>query len=142
MIADAIHRVGDIVDGMTAPDHGPMCSESATWESPDNPDARVVPVRVSDEMRGLMMGPEGWKIQTQAVFMRELPDGTYSMYWEGADEIDHAADRQVQRMLFSALDMVQIIDSSNCDLPDRAVDAIAEFKRAAKGNRKSRRGPA
>ena len=112
--------------------HGPWCEASASW-APDQPDAMVVPIRVGSEYIQKMMSEDGWAADIAAVFMRPTGDGTFQMYFREADDVDLSANRNVQRMVMSALDMAQALDMSNCDLPDEVVESLSEFKKAARG---------
>lgn len=112
--------------------HGPWCEASSTW-APDQPDAMVVPIRVGQEYIQKMMSDDGWAADIAAVFMRPTGDGTFQMYFREADDVDLSANRNVQRMVMSALDMAQALDMSNCDLPDEVVESLSEFKKAARG---------
>lgn len=111
--------------------HGPWCEPSRPW-APETPDSRVVPVRIGDEFIQRMLTEDGWPADISIVFMRPMGDGTFQMFFREAEEVDHSANRTVQRMVMSALDLAQALDVSNCDLSDDVVDALAEFKKAAR----------
>lgn len=113
--------------------HGPWCESSRDW-SPETPDSRIVPIRIGDEFIGKMFQEDGWAADIAAVFMRPTGDGTFQMYFREADSdsVDHSANRTVQRMVLTALDLAQALEMSNCDLPEYVVDALAEFKKASR----------
>lgn len=111
--------------------HGPWCDGSKNFV-PDSPDSTVVPIRVGDEFVGKMLTDDGWAADISAVMIRPSGDGTFQMFFREADAVDLSSNRNVQRMVMTALDLVQSLDMSNCDLPEEAIEALSEFKKAAR----------
>lgn len=124
-VADAAERLD------SGHDHGPWCADSKEW-APDNPGGRVLPIRISDEVISQMWGEDGWSFPSKAVHLTNVGDGTCSFVFERAEEVDHLSNRVVQRMMATALDLSEALDSTNCDLSLEAVEALAEFKKAAR----------
>ena len=125
-LADAADRLDNGHD-----EHGPWCEFSKGWY-PSHPGARIVPIRISEKVMGEMNSEKGWEFETRAVRLTYMDDGTASFIFEKAEEVDHLSNRIVQRMIGSALDLAESLDASNCDLSLEAIEALAEFKRAAR----------
>jgi hypothetical protein len=111
--------------------HGPWCERSKEWV-PSFPDGRIVPIRAGDEWLGKMSSEEGWEADIQAVLLRPAGDGTFQMLFKEAEEVDQVSNRHVQRMVLAALDLAQCLELSNLDLDEETINALAEFRKAAR----------
>jgi hypothetical protein len=111
--------------------HGLWCDASKAWEVPTS-GGRIIPIRISDEVIKDMLSENGWEYTSKSVHLTQVGDGTSSLIFQQAEEVDHLSNRVVQRMVGSALDLAETLDSSNCDLSEEAIEALAEFKRAAR----------
>jgi hypothetical protein len=130
--ADALYRVAELADRAAhGNDHGPWCEASAGWEA-QTEDNLIIPVRISRDYLEHMGSSEGWAAHIERVFLRPGPDGTMSMYFKAAEEVDHISNRTVQTMVMAALDLVEALDSSPDPLPDEVVEKLVTFKRAAR----------
>lgn len=128
----ALRSLADVADRLDhGGDHGPWCEFSKGW-GPSHPGARIIPIRVSDEVMQAMNSPKGWEFDTRAIHLTYMDDGTASFIFEKAEEVDHLSNQIVQRMMGSALDLVEALDSTGCDLSLEAIEYLAEFKRAAR----------
>ena len=111
--------------------HGPWCEESKEWV-PSFPEGRIVPMRAGDEWIAKMMSEDGWKADISAVLLRPAGDGTFQFLFKEAEEVDQVSNRHVQRMVLAALDLAQSLELSNDDLSEETVEALAEFRKAAR----------
>lgn len=111
--------------------HGPWCEQSRDWV-PSFPDGRIVPVRAGDDWIAKMSSEDGWKVDVSAVLLRPAGDGTFQMLFKEAEEVDQVSNRHVQRMVLAALDLAQALELSNDDLDPDTVEALAEFRKAAR----------
>jgi hypothetical protein len=111
--------------------HGPWCEPSKEWV-PSFAEGRIVPIRCGDEWIEKMKSDEGWVADISAVLLRPAGDGTLQMLFKEAEEVDQVSNRHIQRMVLSALDLAQSIELSNQDLDEDTVNALAEFRKAAR----------
>jgi len=130
MAAAALRAAAQAAERLESP-HGGWCEPSRDW-APENAESRVVPLRIGDDFVGRMLQEDGWKVDVSNVLLRPYGDGTWQMFFREADEVDHSANRAVQRMVLTALDLAATLEVSNIDLPDDAIEALAEFRKASR----------
>lgn len=130
MAAGALRAVAEAAERLERP-HGEWCEPSRDWQA-ESPESRVVPLRIGDDFINRMLQEDGWKVEVANVLLRPYGDGTWQMFFREADEVDHSANRAVQRMVLTALDLAATLEVSNCDLPDEAIEALAEFRKASR----------
>jgi hypothetical protein len=132
LAVSGFRKFADVIEEASgARGHGPWCEPSRDW-APSFPEGRIVPLRVGEEYIDKMLREDGWEAQIGAVLMRPAGDGTFQMLFREADDVDHAANRTVQRMVMAALDLAQALEFGNDDLSEDAVNALAEFKKASR----------
>jgi hypothetical protein len=131
LFAKGLHDVSYRLMELDGGGHGPWCEPSKEW-APSFPDGRIVPVRAGDEWIAKMSTDDGWEVDVRAVLLRPAGDGTFQFVFKEAEEVDQVGNRHVQRMVLTALDLAQTLDYGNDDLSEETVEALAEFRRAAR----------
>jgi hypothetical protein len=130
-IANGLHLVGAMVESLGGgDDHGPWCDRSKGWTTES--DEFIVPVRVGEPFLDAMLSKDGWEAPIASVFLRPHGDRTFDMNFKRAEEIDQISNRAAQRMIMTALDLAQELDMGNDDLSEGAIEALAEFRKAAR----------
>lgn len=123
----AAARMAEKIEG----GHGPWCEDSKGW-APSVPGGVVLPMRISQDVIEKMWSDDGWEFPSKAVSLVHVGDGTLSLHFSAAEEVDQISNRVVQQMMMTALDLSAALDSTSCELSAEAIEALSAFKKAAR----------
>lgn len=127
--AKGLHVAAHALESTRNP-HGPWCDRSKAWHV--ERDEFIVPVRVGEMFLDAMLTEKGWEVPIASIMLRPHGDRTYDMTFSRAEEVDQISNRAVQRMMMAGLDLAQELDMGNDDLSEGAIEALAEFRKAAR----------